>query len=211
VTEISPHNPSVQEHLIACPACDLLHQKDALSPTERARCVRCGAVMYTYFPSTLDQTLAATICSIVLLVVGLFPPFLTLSRSGIKSSITLLDTAWSLVFSEIALLGVFVSLLIVLIPLLRLSLMAYVLIFLKFGGTATLAVKRSFRLALFLEPWAMIDVFIIGVVVSLIKISELAVLDIGVAFFAWIGLISCTIFISLALSKETLWHRINQR
>lgn len=211
MTEKSPHLATFHEHLMACPSCDLLHQKEALNPRERARCKRCGAVMYTYFPGTLDQTLAATICSIVLLIAGLFPPFLTLSRSGIKSSITLLDTAWSLVFSEIALLGVFVTLMIVFIPLLRLSLMAYVLIFLKLGGTAPLGVKRAFRLSLFLEPWAMIDVFLIGVVVSLVKISELAVLDIGLAFFAWIGLVISTSLISLTLSKDTLWHRINQR
>lgn len=205
-----PHSPAFHDHLMACPSCDWLHQKDTLQPRERARCLRCRAVLYTYFPDTLNQTLAATICSIVLLITGLFPPFLTLSRSGIKSSITLLDTAWSLVFSEIALLGVFVMLLIVLVPLLRLSLMAYVLLSLKFSRTATLGVKRGFRLALFLEPWAMIDVFLIGVVVSLIKISELAVLDIGLAFFAWLGLIVSTIFISLTLSKDTLWQRINQ-
>ena len=209
--EKSPQNHAFYEHLSACPACDWLHHREPLEPRERARCIRCGAVLYTYLPSSLDQTLAATIGSIVLLIAGLFPPFLTLSRSGINSSITLLDTAWSLIFSEIALLGVFVALLIVLIPLLRLSLMAFVLLHMKFGRAASLGVKRAFRLALFLEPWAMIDVFIIGVVVSLIKISELAVLDIGLAFFAWVGLIVSTVLISLTLSKDTLWRRINQQ
>lgn len=211
MTKKSTQRPAFHEHLTACPACDWLHHRERLQARERARCVRCRAVLYTYFPDTLDQTLAATIGSIVLLIAGLFPPFLTLSRSGINSSITLLDTAWSLVFSEIALLGVFVTLLIVLAPLLRLSAMAYVLLFIKFGGESTLGVKRAFRLALFLEPWAMIDVFIIGVIVSLIKISELAVLDIGLAFFAWIGLIISTILLSLTLSKDTLWQRISQR
>lgn len=195
---------------MACPSCDFLHQKTSIEPNERARCLRCRTVLYTNFPNTLDSTLAATIGSIVLLIAGLFPPFLTLSRSGIKSSITLLDTAWALVFSKIALLGVFVTLLIVLIPLLRLSLMAFVLLCLKFRIGASMWVKRSFRLALFLEPWAMIDVFIIGVVVSLIKISELAVLDIGLAFFAWIGLVISTVLFSMTLSKDTLWQRINQ-
>ena len=209
--EKKPQRPAFHEHLIACPSCDWLHQKDALNPRERARCVRCRTVMYTFLPGSLDQTLAATIGSIVLLIAGLFPPFLSLSRSGINSNITLLDTAWALVFSEIALLGIFVTLLIILIPLLRLSLMAYVLLFLKFGGLATMGVKRAFRLALLLEPWSMVDVFLIGVVVSLIKISELAVLDIGLAFFAWLGLIFSTVLISLTLSKDTLWHRISQQ
>jgi len=194
---------------MACPSCDWLHLKADLTARQKAKCARCGHEMYTFRPRTVDRTLAATLASIILLLASLFMPFLTLSRSGIDSSITLLDAAWSLVFSDIALLGVFVLLLIVFIPLVRLGLMAYVLVFLKFDGTATPGTKRAFRVAIFLEPWAMADVFLIGVVVSLIKISELAVLDIGPAFWAWIGLIITTIMISMNLSRDTVWQRIH--
>ena len=71
--------------------------------------------MYTHRPNTLDITLAASLASIIFLLVSLFLPFLTLKRSGIDSSISIMDAAWSLIFSDIALLGVFVMLLIVLI------------------------------------------------------------------------------------------------
>jgi len=166
--------------------------------------------MYTYRPHTIDRALAATLASLIFLLASLFLPFLTLSRSGIDSSISLMDAAWSLVYSDIALLGVFVLLLIVLVPLVRMSLMAFVLTYLKTGRPATTGLKRAFRFSLFLEPWAMADVFLIGVVVSLIKISELAVLDIGPAFWSWIGLIITTIMLSMNLSRDTLWRRINQ-
>ena len=101
-------------------------------------------------------------------------------------------------------------LLIVLIPLVRFALIIYVLAFLKFGGKPNESVKRAFRFALVLEPWAMADVFLIGVVVSLIKISQLAVLFIGPAFWAWAALIVTTIYISINFSRDTMWLRINQ-
>ncbi len=210
MTENRPVKVKPYAHLMACPSCDWLHLKEPLSPRDKAKCARCGEVMYTYRPHTVDKALAATIASVIFLLSSLFMPFLTLSRSGVNSSISLLDAAWSLVFSEIALLGVFVMFLIVLIPLLRLGLLAFVLMVLKTGGTASLAVKRAFRWATVLEPWAMADVFLIGVVVSLIKISELANLDIGPAFWSWIGLIVATIIIGITLSKDTLWQQLDQ-
>ncbi len=196
---------------MACPSCDWLHIKEPLNPREKAKCARCNEMMYSHRPNTVDKTLAASLASVILLLVSLFLPFLTLQRSGINSSISLIDAAWSLVFSDVALLGVFVLLLIVFIPLTRFGLIIFVLTRLKFGGKATPGLKRSFRYALALEPWAMADVFLIGVVVSLIKISQLAVLFIGPAFWAWVALIMTTIFISINFGRDTLWLRINQQ
>lgn len=184
--------------------------KEALEPREKAKCARCSELMYTYRPNTLDTTLAASLAGIIFLLVSLFLPFLTLKRSGIDSSISIMDAAWSLIFSDLPMLGVFVMLLIVLIPLLRFGLIVFVLSYLKFGGRPNENVKRSFRFALELEPWAMADVFLIGVVVSLIKISQLAALFIGPAFWAWVALIITTIYISITFSRDTMWLRINQ-
>jgi len=195
---------------MACPSCDWLHIKESLEPREKAKCARCSEVMYTYRPNTLDKMLAASLASIIFLLSSLFLPFLTLKKSGVNSSISLMDAAWSLVFSEVALLGVFVLLLIVLVPLVRLGLIIYVLTVLKWGGKPTKNLKRSFRFAMVLEPWAMGDVFLIGVVVSLIKISQLAVLFIGPAFWAWVALIVTTIYLSINFSRDTMWLRINQ-
>jgi len=209
VTNPQSHS-SHHEHLMACPSCDWLHLKEKVEPHQKAKCARCGEVLYTFKPETVDVGLAAILTSLILLLASLFLPFLKLSRSGIDSGISLLDAAWSLVFSDIALLGVFVLLLIVLIPLLRMLLLLYVLVVVKSGGQANTSVKLSLRLAFYLEPWAMADVFLIGVVVSLIKINELAVLDIGPAFWAWIGLIISTILVSITLSRDTLWQQIQQ-
>jgi len=198
------------KHLMACSSCDWLHIKAPLQERQKAKCARCGEVMYSQIPNSVDRALAATLAGLIFFFSSLFLPFLTLSRSGIDSSINLLDAAWSLVFSPIALLGVFVLLLIVLIPMTRMLLMLFVLLHVKLGARANSFVKLALRVADSLAPWAMGDVFLIGVVVSLIKISELAVLDIGPAFWAWIGLIVTTILLSVTLSRDTLWLKIHQ-
>jgi len=194
---------------MACPSCDWLHVKDPIQPDQKAKCIRCSELLYTHNPRSLDTALAATLAGLVFLMTSLYLPFLTLSRAGLDSSISLLDAAWSLVFSDIAMLGAFVLLLIVLVPMVRMMLLAYVLIHIKLNISPNRVVKRALRLALFLEPWAMADVFLIGVVVSLIKISELAVLEIGPAFWSWIFLIITTILLSMTLSRESLWQRIH--
>lgn len=210
MTENRPHQKNQIKHLVGCPSCDWLHLKEGLDPGAKAVCTRCGEMLYNYRPNSVDAALAVCIASILFLLASLFTPFLTLSRTGINASISILDAVWSLLFTDLPLLGVFVMALIVVAPLLRLGLLVYVLVSIRFGDEGSWSVTRSFRLACVLEPWAMADVFLIGVVVSLIKISELAVLDVGVAFWSWVGLIVTTILINLTLSKDTVWTHLDQ-
>lgn len=196
--------------LVACPGCDLLHHRQALSLGERARCVRCKDVIQTRKPHTIDRTLACCLAAIVLLLLSLCTPFLSLSRSGIESSISVLDAVEALWNSQMRWLGLLTLALIVLLPLSRLLLMTWVLIRLRFKRKVRRSMRLAFRWALQLEPWAMADIFMVGVIVSLVKISTLADLSVGVAFWALIGLVVVSIMINLSLCKDTVWQRIKR-
>ncbi len=211
MTENRPNQTNHLNHLIGCPSCDWLHLKEDLEPGGKAVCARCTEMLYTHRPDSIDTALAASAASILFLLASLLTPFLTLSRAGINSSISLLDAAWALMFSTIPLLGVFVMLLIVITPLVRMSLLVYVLASVRSGAKGSFWLTRSLRAAVVLEPWAMADVFLIGVVVSLIKISELAVLDVGPAFWSWVGVIVATSLVSMTLSEDTVWQQLEPR
>ncbi len=204
------HSDVSFDDLIACPGCDLLHHKRQLRTGEYARCERCNDVIQTCKPHTVDRTLAATLAALVLLLLSLFTPFLSLSRAGIESSISVLDSVQALWNSRMRWLGLMTLALIVLLPLTRFLLIGWVMWRLRFGRKVRRSMRMAFRWSLRLEPWAMADIFMVGVVVSLVKISTLANLQVGLAFWALLALIGVSLLISITLCKDTIWARLRQ-
>ncbi len=199
------------DDLTACPGCDWLHYKHSLDVGMRARCMRCGDVLYTRKPYSIDRTLAASLAGIVMLALSLYLPFLTLSRGGINSSISLLDAIAALWVADMGWLGLLALGLIVLLPLARLLLLSWVLWRLRFRLGVNEFMRRALRWAERLEPWAMADIFMVGVVVSLVKISSLASLDVGPAFWSLLGLIAASTLSNIVMCQETLWQLLTTR
>jgi len=197
------------DSLVACPACDLLHHKQPLSKGDFIRCERCNQVVQTCKPYTVDRSLAAVLAGIVLLLVSLCLPFLSLSRSGIESTISVLDAVAALWVNDMRWLGVLTFGFIVLLPLTRLLLLGWVLWRIRFKKKIRQSMRIAFRWAERLEIWAMADIFMVGVVVSLVKISSLANLQIGMAFWALLGLVALTVIINFLMCRDTVWIHLS--
>lgn len=196
------------DNLVACPGCDLLHHRRTLQPGEYARCERCSDIIQTRKSHTVDRSLAAVLAAIVLLLLSLGLPFLSLTRAGVSSHISVLDAVESLWQSDMRWLGLMTLAFIVLLPLSRLLLLGWVLWQLRFRHPVRRSMRTAFRWSLQLEPWAMADIFMVGVVVSMVKISTLANLQVGLAFWVLLILLAVSLFINLALCKDTVWKAL---
>lgn len=199
------------DHLIACPGCDLLHHRRELLLGEQARCDRCSDIVQTRKIHTIDRTLAAALAGIVLLLLSLCLPFLSLSRSGIESNISVLDAVQSLWASDMLWLGFLTLGLIVCLPLARLLLLGWVLWRIRFNRKIRRSMRMAFRWSLRLEPWAMAEIFMVGVVVSLVKISTLANLQVGLAFWSLLVLVAIMILVNLTLCRDTVWTTLSRK
>ncbi len=165
-------------------------------------------MVFTNKAHSIDRALAASLAGIVLLLVSLWLPFLALSRSGFESQISVLDAVSALWFSDMRWLSLVALAFIVLLPFIRLVLIAWVLWQLRRDKPARPAMRWAFRWAEFLEPWAMAEIFMVGVVVSLVKISSVAALTVGLAFWSLLGLIAVTTLVSVVLCRDTVWARL---
>ena len=159
----------------------------------------------------MDRALAASLAALVLLALALGTPFLALSRAGIESRISVLDAIGALWAGDYPVLGALVALGVVALPVARYALLVMVLAPLRFARRARAAgpaTRRAFRWALALEPWAMAEIFMIGVAVSLVKVGALARLEIGLAFWAFVALIAVGAYLSRALCRDTVWRAL---
>ena len=158
----------------------------------------------------MDRTLAAAVASLILMVGALFFPFLELSTFGLSRKASVLDAALAFSSGLMVPLAIAVGLLIVVIPLIRATALAYVILPLRLGRPPAPGATEAFRLAAHLKPWSMAEIFIIGVVVALVKVAGIASITLGPAFWALAFLVVLVIVEGTSLCERSLWQTLER-
>ena len=195
--------------LIACHSCDLLHRRAPLPPRASARCTRCGGVLYRDLRGGTERALALSLASIVVLILANTFPFLTFKMGGLVEQNHLASGVIELFdqgYWELACLVFFV---IVLAPALRLGLLVFVTASLRFGWRPP-GLGPALKLAGRLKEWAMLDVFLLGSLVAIIKLSDLASVALGTSMYAFGALIVLLASANAAFDSHQAWDALER-
>ena len=98
----------------------------------------------------------------------------------------------------------------ILAPLLKLLALLYVLLPLHFGRQPW-RMAQVFRWIETLHPWAMTEVYLLGVLVAFVKLSDIATIVPGVALYSFAALIVVMAATDAALEPEAIWERLEPR
>ncbi|WP_298497351.1 paraquat-inducible protein A [uncultured Maritimibacter sp.] len=197
--------------LVACPNCDALLRDREVAWGEIGACPRCGDVLELPRRRAMTRLLMLSVAAQILLIAAVSFPFIEVGVAGLSRSATLVDTiaAYAGGLNEPLVIGL--ALLIIVVPTLRFLALIYVLAPMAIGEAPARFAATALRIAETARPWAMAEVFIVGVAVALVKIAGLAAVTVGPAFWALIALVIVTIFKDLILSRMTLWKTIEHR
>lgn len=195
---------------LGCIQCDLFLRIPDLRGGQKASCPRCGFLISSRSPDGLTRTLALAIAALILLIASNAFPFLALQASGLEKVMTLPGTAVELYDEDYAEMAVLVLGVIVVIPGTMLLILIALTGALVLGHGPKWLVPAG-RTIFFLTPWAMVEVFIIGVVVSLIKIGAMATVVMGISFWSYVGFTLCFIAALSSLDRLEVWGEIERR
>ena len=198
------------ESLIACHECDLLHKRQPLPQGGTARCVRCGAKLYSRKRNSLDRVLALTIAGLVLFCVANIYPLLTFRLEAQAQETTLFAGVMALYDQGMWIVAGVVFFTSILVPLLQLLGMLYVILPLKFNHRPW-ALPSFFRFLSGFKPWGMMEVFMLGILVSFVKLARMATLIPGTALFAFMALIFVLAASTASLDPHIVWSRSEKR
>lgn len=199
-------HPVLPADLVACHECDLLQTEPQLAPGQTVSCVRCGAFLARNPPDSIDRTLALTLTAAVLYVIANIHPLVGLEMQGRLVAVTLFEAVrvlWQDGMMPVAALVFGTALL---FPLLELAMILLVLVPLRLGRVSP-RLAPFFRLVCSVKPWGMVEVFLLGMLVSLVKLSHLASVILGTAFWAMAGLILALTFAGRAFDTRLLWQQ----
>jgi paraquat-inducible protein A len=200
----APHTSAAQT-LTACHECDLLQYETELSVGRIQTCRRCGGVLYKNAPNGLERALACLSGAAILFVVSSIFPIVSLELQGNYTTATLLGTVYALYSQDMALVAGLVLLTTLLMPALEILAKLYMLVPLHLGFTPP-GFSSTFRLMRGVHQWGMIDVFIIGILVSLVKLADLAVIVPGIAIWSFASMIILLAAAAMFFDSHTLWE-----
>jgi paraquat-inducible protein A len=194
---------------IGCHGCDLLVNVAHVSDGESASCPRCGHFLTRRRPNAYNKVLAYSLSSVILLVLANSFSFLSFGASGLESVITLRETPMALWNYGMPEVGIMVAAFIIVIPAVTLVLLLILCIPLEGGRYRPwlIPVAKGIFLA---QNWAMVEVFIIGVIVSMVKIAAMASVVLGISFWAYAGFSICFTLAVASLDRYQCWEKIEQ-
>lgn len=185
----------------------MLHRAAASQQGAAARCQRCGALLYRNRKNGIERTLALTIAGIILFIVANTLPFLSFEMNGRITQTTLISGVAELYAQGYFGLAALVLLTAVLAPGVQLGLLAYTLLPLHLGQLPW-HLSTAFRTLRQIQPWSMMEVFLIGIFVALVKLSETADIVTGLALWALALLIGVIAATASTLDAREVWKHV---
>jgi paraquat-inducible protein A len=200
---------SFLDRIVACKICGLVQRLGELDPGLVAECARCASQLARHRPESLGRTAAFSLAALTLYVPANIYPILQMNLYGVRSESTVWDGCRSLFEHGEILVAVVVFLASMVIPFLKLAGL-FIL-----AATASIGSARRRRARTWIVraidvvgPWAMLDVFLLAVLVALVKLGELATVLPGPGLLAFTAMVVLTILASSSFDPRLIWdHR----
>lgn len=193
----------------ACGKCDQLVRIPELLPGQQATCPHCKGLLLRHPRDSHKNGVAFCLAALVLLACALRYPFLGFSAGGEERFMSLLQSGTALLAANENLLGAIVIGFILIAPIVFAVLLATLLL----GIRRRARRRRMTALARVLhevEHWNMVEVFVIGVLVSLTKIASLATVHFGISFWALLGFCFCILAAGRCVDRDHLWRQLER-
>jgi paraquat-inducible protein A len=162
--------------------------------------------LYRSTSNSLDRSLAFSLAAVVLMVIANTLPIAGLDVSGQHTETTLWGAVHALYDQDRVAVSVLVFVTTLLAPTMELCTMLYMLLPLRLGYVPR-HLSLAFRLAPLAHEWGLVDVFMLGVVVSLIKLGNLAIVVPGIALWSFGALILLLTAVGASFDAREFWLR----
>jgi paraquat-inducible protein A len=191
--------------LIACHECDLLFRKPWSVRGRRASCSRCGASL-TSLPGAglpLDWICAVTLAALITFCIAQSFPVIELRANGMTSEATLFGAVRALWSGDMRIVAAMVFCSSILFPLIELLALLYVLVPLCTGRRPP-GFDAMLRVVQLVRPWGMVEVFLLGVLVTIVKTISMADVIPGPGLFA-LGALTVMLGVVALFDPSGLW------
>ena len=157
---------------LTCHECGLSVAVPPLAERQKALCPRCGFLLTARHKNANDRIIAYAITALIFLILCFPFEFPAFKSNGIERKIDLMASITIMIENEYGLLALIELVTIFAVPVMILAGLIYLLVPLgkgRYPKHGQWVMDMVYRLM----PWSMVEIFVVGVLVSLIKIVSL--------------------------------------
>ena len=176
-----------------------------------AQCLRCNHILVDANKhGSLSQLMALIITGLLFYIPANAFPILSLSLMGDEQHNTVLAGVLALYEDEYIFVAFVVFFCAILIPIIRLVVLFFIIIAIKKRKLLRVA-RTLFRLYHRLGEWGMLEIYLLGILVAIVKLVDIASVYPGMGMMCFIGLMLSEIGISLMLNKHYFWELLEDQ
>lgn len=194
---------------LACPECDLLLHGGSPVVGDKVHCPRCHCLLHRPRVHSIARTLALSLTGLFLLLPANLLPIVGIKVLGSSNDGTLLSGTVTL-FNE-GMWGVasLVFLSSILFPVLSIVLSLLISGHLYFNRPNR-HLSAWLRTLQHIDEWAMLEVYLLGIIVACVKLASMAELKFGLGLTAFVLLLLVTVTLANNFDSTLFWQRIEQ-
>ena len=197
------------DSLVACHECDLLVERIQLDADQHAHCPRCNALLYLGKKDPIKRTLVVSISGLLMVYPAYFLPLMEMEALGISSRTSIINTVMPLVNDTYWIAALSLFLFAILFPVLLLALSFWIALhlMLKQYPPYLIPMQRVFQ---GLIDWGMPEVYVLGIIVSLVKLLDDFTVIIGTGLFSFCIMMFCSLLVTTTVSKQLFWDTLGR-
>lgn len=189
---------------LVCHDCGALQATVPLDPHIEMRCSDCGNQLHLGRGPWLDKATALSISAFILLICSNVYTFMTLRVANAEQSVTIMSGVGALLERNQWLLAALVITTLFLYPLLEILALLYVLTAYNLNKPLPFQI-RVFRYLVRAQPWNMLDVFLLGVLVTTVKLTDKATVIPGAGIILFFFLVCVLQWAYFVIDKKNVW------
>ena len=193
-----------------CRDCGLLQVLPPLPANAEANCLRCDATLRRTRTQWATRALTLTLTSLILYLIAVLAPFLSVDIVGMQRQTTMISLPATFTSHGAWELAIIVTATAIVAPLAKILVMLFILLGLRTAKppkSLPLVFKWYHRIG----PWAMVEVFLLGVFVAFTRLGAIATVQTGVALYAVGALMISMVTADYLLDGQGVWEEMEAR
>lgn len=193
----------------SCPECDLLLYKNTPVAGEKSHCPRCNYLLHNPSKNSIARTFALSLAGLFLLFPANLLPIVGIKVLQNAHEGTLISGVLTLFDEGMSAVAVLVFLSSILFPVLNIFLSLLIsgyLLFNRYNRYLSLWLKTLQTI----EEWAMLEVYLLGIIVACVKLASMAELKLGLGLSAFVLLLLISITLASNFDNVLFWEKIEQ-
>lgn len=193
-------------NLRACHCCGLVHRVPHLERNQEAECIRCFSMIDSGLRSGQQSSarcFAAALGGLILYFPAILLPILEIEKLGHHHAASILGGTLDLIWHGSFFVGFVVFLFSIVLPLMKLLALLELS---RIGLTHRQHQAWTYRIVEWTGRWSMMDVLLLALLVTLVKLGDLVSFHLGPAVIAFVMCVVMSLIASVMFDPHAIWE-----